>query len=45
MIEEAWEKMGFPGDENWPITEEERFYSGRFRALEDIINLMEELKI
>lgn len=44
MMEEAWTKMGFPGDEDYNkrATKQEVYYAGRYRALEDILDYIEE---
>ncbi len=46
MMEEAWDKMGYPATPGWEerATEHEKHYAGRYRALEDVLDLLEETK-
>ena len=42
MAQEAWDKMGYPGTPGWDkrATDDERHYAGRYRALEDVLDLL-----
>jgi hypothetical protein len=44
MANEAWEKMGYPGTPGWDAraTDDEKHYCGRYRALEDVLDLLEK---
>lgn len=43
---EAWDKMGYTGNENYEqtATPGELHYAGRYRALEDVLDLLERKK-
>lgn len=44
MADEAWEKMGYPATPGWAkrATDDEKHYVGRYRALEDVLALLEK---
>ena len=46
MAKKAWKNMGHPGNDNYfeKATREQLHYSGRFRALEDVLDILEEVK-
>ena len=46
LEQEAWDKMGFPGNDNYmeKATPDELHYFGRFRALEDVLDLLERMQ-
>ncbi len=46
MSQEAWDKMGYPGTPGWEkrATDNEKHYAGRYRALEDVLDLLNKNK-
>lgn len=46
MADEAWDKMGYPATPGWDerATDDEKHYAGRYRALEDVLDLLKETK-
>jgi hypothetical protein len=42
MADEAWNKMGYPATPGWEkrATDDEKHYAGRYRALEDVLDLL-----
>ncbi len=44
MASEAWEKMGYPATPGWAgrATDDEKHHCGRYRALEDVLALLEK---